>query len=274
MKKFVFLSTLSLLLTTATVTAQTADSTQSKVTTTTTQVDPTKAKVSKTTTQATSTPKQVASIEVQANNNRADITVTSTMDDRDDYTIDSAHIISNINTAQQLFGDSDISDMIKQAAGGIGVALLTIFGIFFMPFIAIILIIFIVYNNNRKKQKAKYELLQHAIEKGVQIPAELLNDVKAMSKPKLEKGIEQMGLGFGLGLFLWFWTSEIGLAAVGAIIFFIGVGKVVNHYLSKQEQPASTGETTAKESPTEQSATGETPDQRTTIKIDPTDSTK
>ena len=46
----------------------------------------------------------------------------------------------------------------------------------------------------------------------------------------MTKGIKNIFLGIGLGVFLWVLTEEEGLAAIGFLIFCMGLGQVLIAY--------------------------------------------
>lgn len=118
-----------------------------------------------------------------------------------------------------------------------------------VPVVAIIMvfgfpvfIVFITFYFRYKNRKAKYQLAQQALAAGKDIPAELFSKGYRQSNGYANeevriKGLKNVCLGIGLGLFLWFLTEELGLACVGILIFFIGVGQLAIYYTSKPATP-------------------------------------
>lgn len=93
-----------------------------------------------------------------------------------------------------------------------------------------IFIIAIVLYFRYKNKQAKYKLASEALAAGKEIPKELFNENTSKSTQNhdtLAKGIKDICLGIGLGVFLWLLTGVEFLAAIGFLIFCMGVGKVI-----------------------------------------------
>ena len=84
-----------------------------------------------------------------------------------------------------------------------------------------------------KNKQAKYKLAAEALAAGQTIPKELFNESEEQSRSILSKGIKNVFLGIGLGVFLWILTEEEGLAAIGFLIFCMGLGQVLIAYTTR-----------------------------------------
>ncbi len=116
-------------------------------------------------------------------------------------------------------------------AGGIILAILLI--IFVLCPVAILIVLFYFINKNRKQ---KLKLAQMAVENGQPIPDQLLVESNVNDKDSYQSGLRQVFLGIGLMVFLGYSAGEIGFG-IGALVFFIGLGKVVIAKTNKQQQP-------------------------------------
>lgn len=86
-----------------------------------------------------------------------------------------------------------------------------------------------------KNKQAKYRLAAEALAKGQDIPKELFNEPEDQNHKVLSKGIKNIFLGIGLGVFLWVLTDEAGLAAIGFLIFCMGLGQVIIAYTTRPQ---------------------------------------
>ena len=87
-----------------------------------------------------------------------------------------------------------------------------------------------------KNKQAKYRLAAQAIASGQEIPKDLFKDgysSNSQNNEVLSKGIKNTCLGIGLGVFLWMLTEEEGIAAIGFLIFCMGIGQVVIAYATR-----------------------------------------
>ena len=127
--------------------------------------------------------------------------------------------------------DEDVKAIrdIMEGVGGIvmpgaAIAIVTIVVLFLLAPLLIIIVIFYFVNRNRKE---KYKLAQMAIQNGQPIPEQLLNEKPdEWDKDDYKSGIRQLFLGIGLMIFLGYTAGKIGFA-IGALVFCIGLGKVV-----------------------------------------------
>jgi len=132
-----------------------------------------------------------------------------------------------------VYADEDASTVVEKVFGALagGAAIEMVFVLllclllFFLAPIGIIIAIFYFVNKNRRE---RYKLAQMAMQNGQPIPNEILNPATATSQPgdDYTAGIRQIFLGIGLMFFLGYLIGKVG-AGVGALVFFIGLGKVI-----------------------------------------------
>ena len=127
-----------------------------------------------------------------------------------------------------LFSSMDAKDLT-----GIILVLGVLFIIFVLAPVLIIIALFYFINKNRKQ---KLKLAQMAVENGQPIPDQLLVESNVNDKDSYQSGLRQVFLGIGLMVFLGYSAGEIGFG-IGALVFFIGLGKVVIAKTNKQQQP-------------------------------------
>ena len=113
------------------------------------------------------------------------------------------------------------------------IAALGIIMVFGLPIFIVALVLYFGYKN----KQAKYKLASEALAAGKEIPQELFKgNVKKDNDDTLRKGIKNVFLGIGIGVFLWVLTSEEGIAAIGFLIFCIGLGQVVTAYATRPKE--------------------------------------
>jgi hypothetical protein len=93
---------------------------------------------------------------------------------------------------------------------------------------------------NHQARKQRHETIRLALEKGQPLPPELLAATRP-ARSDLSSGIQWIFVGVGLGLFLWFFRPEHSLWAVGLILVFVGLGKLVAHAVTSRASPAALG---------------------------------
>ncbi len=125
-------------------------------------------------------------------------------------------------------GGVDVDELSEEAQRDIAKSAMSspvaIIGVF-IPIVAIIMsiglvIIIIVMEHRRKLQQ--YEIIQEAIEKGVEPP--VFPDKK---KDPIRTGIILMAFGLGIGLALGITSEEFRTAALGLILFIPGIGYLI-----------------------------------------------
>ena len=105
-----------------------------------------------------------------------------------------------------------------------------------LPFFIVAIVLWFRYKN----KQAKYKLAAEALAAGRTIPAELFNDPEEQGNAVMAKGIKNIFLGIGLGVFLWILTYEEGLAAIGFLIFCMGLGQVLIAYTTTPHKSKKT----------------------------------
>lgn len=95
-----------------------------------------------------------------------------------------------------------------------------------LPFFIVAITLWFKYKN----KQAKYKLAAEALAAGQTIPSELFNDNTDPTKEIIAKGIKNIFLGIGLGGFLWIATESEELAAIGFLIFCMGLGQMLIAY--------------------------------------------
>lgn len=92
----------------------------------------------------------------------------------------------------------------------------------------------IVFYFMHLRQKNKLKIMELAVKSGQPIPEELLREAtKSVDVGGYTVGIRQCFLGIGLAVFLGLMMGGLGIG-IGALIFFIGLGKVISCYLAKR----------------------------------------
>lgn len=110
------------------------------------------------------------------------------------------------------------------------IAALSIIMIFGLPIFIVAILLYFSYKN----KQAKYKLASEALAAGKEVPENLFkNNPQKENVDVLQKGIKNVFLGIGLGVFLWVLTEEKGIAAIGFLIFCIGIGQVVIAYATR-----------------------------------------
>jgi len=107
-------------------------------------------------------------------------------------------------------------------------------GAFFM---AIAVVALVGYFKNQERRQ-RHETIRLALEKGQPLPPELLTPPRP-PRSDLASGIQLSFIGVGLSLFLWLFKPERGLWAVGLILVFVGLGKLVAHAVTTRRPPAA-----------------------------------
>ena len=106
---------------------------------------------------------------------------------------------------------------------GMIIGIIAIVIIFLIAPLLIIITIFYFVNKNRRE---RYKLAQMAIQNGQQIPEDILKEKEDdWDKNDYQSGMRQIFLGVGLAIFLGIVAGKIGFG-IGALVFFIGLGKV------------------------------------------------
>jgi hypothetical protein len=107
-------------------------------------------------------------------------------------------------------------------------------GAFFM---AVAIVALVGYFKHQERRQ-RHETIRLALEKGQPLPPELLAPPRP-PRSELASGIQWSFVGVGLSLFLWLFKPERGLWAVGLILLFVGLGKLVAHAVTARPPPAA-----------------------------------
>ena len=142
------------------------------------------------------------------------------------------------NYSTKVYSDEDVKGVFEQVFGGLDGQDLA--GMFFVLFVLLILfvlapisiIIAIFYFVNRNKTE-RYKLAQLAMKNGQPIPDQLLKEQRNTywDKNEFQSGVRQVFTGIGLAIFLGIIIGKLGIG-IGALVFFIGLGKVVMNWKS------------------------------------------
>ena len=126
-------------------------------------------------------------------------------------------------------------------AGDIGSTLVSI-GVPAIVFGFVLAIVGGAFYVGYRETKERQETLRLAIEKGVAIPAELVESASGERNPDkdLRNGIRQIFIGIGVGVLLWFVSPFKNVWAVGAMIAIFGFGHIVAWSLTRRPEKPST----------------------------------
>lgn len=148
---------------------------------------------------------------------------TSAVDDAYDSTVVSRYHRIHGNVSNSGLLKDMLSDIPGEGIVGAFIVLGILFIIFVLMPIGILIVILYFVLKNRKQ---KMQLAQMAVQNGQPIPQELINEPKTTDDDSYRSGIRQVFLGLGLMVFLGYTAHEVGFG-IGALVFFIGLGKVV-----------------------------------------------
>ena len=150
---------------------------------------------------------------------------------------DSITFGSNGNTVSfatgSLFDDDDWESSVKDAKFII-VGLLILFVL--APVSIIGLVLWFIYMNRKNKVRLAEIAAQHGQPIPVNIASSPVNGNAAYAP-----GIRHCCLGIGLAIFLGIIMDEVGFG-IGALVFFIGLGKVISAYLTRSKDTTTEAE--------------------------------
>lgn len=154
----------------------------------------------------------------------------------DDSTRMDTVVVSNISDVDDASEEADVSSIILDNNDWFdgptaAMALITIVLTCGLPLFIVAIVLIFRYKN----KQAKYRLAAEALAKGQDIPKELFNEPEDQNHKILSKGIKNIFLGIGLGVFLWILTDETGLAAIGFLIFCMGLGQIIIAYTTRPQ---------------------------------------
>ena len=138
------------------------------------------------------------------------------------------HYSVNVTTPM----DNLLSSIDGDDIAGMVFALCAISIMFLLAPVLIIIVIFYFINKSRKD---KLKLAQMAIQNGQPIPDPLIHERPALGINPYRGGITQICLGIGLMVFLGMIIGKLGFG-IGALVFFIGLGKLIIALIDNQSQ--------------------------------------
>ena len=152
--------------------------------------------------------------------------VTSHIADSDSIDEDSLEDVINAATSKAI---------IKYDSRDSNFELIPLVGIIMGCGLPVFIIAIIMWFRYKNKQ-AKYRLVSEALAAGKELPKDLFAEALPKEMDILNKGIKNVFLGIGLGVFLWVLTDEEGLAAIGFLIFCMGLGQVIIGYTNQPKK--------------------------------------
>ena len=142
-------------------------------------------------------------------------------DDQYTYSRGTTYSSSDVQEAKEVL--ESVGDLVSS---GMIIGIVAIVVIFLIAPLLIIFLIFYFVNKNRRD---RIKLAQMAMQNGQPIPDDVLKgteNMAAIDANDYTSGLRQIFLGIGLAIFLGIVAGKIGFG-IGALVFFIGLGKVV-----------------------------------------------
>lgn len=108
------------------------------------------------------------------------------------------------------------------------------------PFIMVCVIIFIIASNATKRRQRKYDMVEKAIENGVEIPEYVFreapekDDAKA-GKSTLNNAVILIAVGIAVTLFFII-NGDYEVAALSSVILLLGIGKLIVYILDARSK--------------------------------------
>ena len=152
---------------------------------------------------------------------------TSVADDSLSYHQTGSYNVSVTTPVDNLLSSIDGGDL-----AGMFFVLCAISIMFLLAPVLIIAAIFYFINKSRKD---KLKLAQMAIQNGQPVPEPLIRETPISPNIAYRSGIKQIFLGIGLMVFLGFLIGKLGFG-IGALVFFIGLGKLVIALIDKSSE--------------------------------------
>jgi hypothetical protein len=100
-------------------------------------------------------------------------------------------------------------------------------------FIFVLVVVFIPFYFNFKKIKGRQSIISQCIEKGKEIPDDLLSPQKKNIRSDFHKGIISIALGLGISLVLIVLKIENNFWTIGLIPIFIGIAYLISQKYDK-----------------------------------------
>lgn len=103
------------------------------------------------------------------------------------------------------------------------------------PFIMVCVIIFIIASNATKRRQRKYDMVEKAIENGVEIPEYVFReapekDDEKPAKSALNNAVILIAIGIAVTLFFII-NGDYEVAALSSVILLLGIGKLIVYIL-------------------------------------------
>lgn len=162
-------------------------------------------------------------------NNMSIVAVSDTTDKELSDTLCNEHNVG-FDPVPNIFGDFDFGKHFGFSE--VLIAIISIIGIFFMPFIFIAFVIWLIIRHRSNRQRERNELIRTLAANGQNVET-YMKESLPISPEKKEKGIKNMCLGVGLALFLYILLDK-SLSAVGILVFFVGLGQFLSASYSKR----------------------------------------
>ena len=109
----------------------------------------------------------------------------------------------------------------------------------FAAFVFVLAILSIIFGYERKKDRNRHETIRAYLERGIEVPIELLidEDHPHAKKPTsdIRKGVIWLCVGIGISLAVFILNVSLRSAAIGLIPVFIGIGYIVAARLDTQD---------------------------------------
>lgn len=108
------------------------------------------------------------------------------------------------------------------------------------PFIMVCVIIFIIASNATKRRQRKYEMVEKAIESGVEIPEYVFReapekDDEKPAKSALNSAVILIAVGIAVTLFFTI-KENYDVAALSSVILLLGIGKLIVYILDARSK--------------------------------------
>ena len=108
------------------------------------------------------------------------------------------------------------------------------------PFIMVCVIIFIIASNATKRRQRKYEMVEKAIESGVEIPEYVFRETPEKDNAKAGKSTLNSAvilIAVGIAVTLFFTIKEnYDVAALSSVILLLGIGKLIVYILDARSE--------------------------------------
>lgn len=96
-----------------------------------------------------------------------------------------------------------------------------------VPFGIALCIVFVALYYRSEERKAKFALMEKALESGREIPLDFFAEPVKKRETSLQGALTAVGAGVGMILMFLFWSGMQHYAMIGAIPCLIGVGKLI-----------------------------------------------